>query len=315
MMTTEIDARQYLHFLIYFSLLLIFVGSFIVDDKHLHHQLTDTNFNTFQLYQNKENGHLFHHAIGFSIVISLPTLIDIVSCLFSSSLQFTWSDLLQPIEFTRNYIVAILLMPNVFIYWHVIPSIIIDLVIFYQYICLLFVFIYRIQTLSIGGIVQQQIHATTKRLRDMFVISNITILVAFGFKLSSYSLLPSRLIWKGLYITFLLLLHIIAILKIKPWSYWKMIHNPLLLQSNKATLYVVMACITTCTILTLVHVVTVAYDYVFFPHNLISYIIIEWFYGFVLLSWTSLRIYDMRISELTTLVSTFCLCCLLSMFI
>ena len=287
------DVRHALEVLFALSIVLIIIGSIVL---HNHQSIIDIYDGTSQFSRH------FQGAVGFTLVISLPTLIDIILSLVC--LQ-TWDDFQQPIEFSRIYVVSIFFLPNIFIYWQVIPEAIVDLVIFYQYMCLFFVVIYRLHTLSISQPKNSVIHAYP--LRDVFWNSVITMLLAFGYKLSVHGILPDTIVWKGFYTAFLLFLQFITCMKFKPWFQFtwqtsKIVKNQLLLQ-NKIAFYTVMIGVIACTILTLVHTITFNYGFVYFPTRAQSFVGLEWFFASVLILWTSIRNFEIRKAELATEVS------------
>ncbi len=300
------DARHCLHILLGLSVLLVVIGSAILDvhmdeadPDSVHHQNS-----LIVLYGDDMYSRLFQGAVGFTIVIALPTVIDIALSL--AYLQ-TWDEFQQPIEFARTSVIVIMFIPNFFIYWQVIPAAVVDLVMFYQYVCLFFILIYRIHTLSISQQKNTIVHAYP--LRDLFVNCIFTIIIAFCYKLSMHDLIPGHYIWKGIYTAFLLLLQLITCFKLKPWFQFtwhvsKVVKNHSLLQ-NKTAFYAVMIGILVCTAMTLVHTATFDHEYVYFPESPPPFIAVEWLFGAALVMWTSVRNFEIRKTELATAVSGF----------
>ncbi len=297
-----IDARHCLHILLSLSVLAVVLGSVILSDH-----MNETDNHQYQeesrlaLYGDDMNSRLFDSAVAFTLIIALPTIVDIVLNIF---FLHTWEDLKQPIEFTRLFIVTVLFVPNFFIYWQVIPAVLVDLVMFCQYLCLFFALIYRIYTLSSPTQQMKILHAYP--LRDLFIICLLTLASAFFFKLSTHNIISGRLAWKYLYTSLLLLLQVITCFKLKPWFNFtwhisKVLKNNFLLQ-NKTAFYAVMGGILISTAMTVAHAVTFENEYVYFSQKSESYIAIEWLFGGVLLVWTSVRNFEIRKTELATAV-------------
>ena len=298
------DARRCLFILLGTSILLVIIASVVVVD-HMRdtHDFQYEEGNSLVLYGGDIYSRMFSGAVAFTLIISLPTIIDIV---LSQLYLHTWEDLQTPIEFVRLFMVTILFLPNVFIYFQVIPSAVIDLIMFCQYLCMFFALVYRIYTLST---IPQKKDTHIYPVQDLFVLSMIAMVTGFLYKLSTHEIIPGRGAWKAIYTTFLLLLQLITCTKLKPWFNFtwhisRVVKNHVLL-TNKIAFSAVIFGIFICTAMTLIHVIAYPWEYIYFPQRTRAYIALEWFFCGVLLLWTSVRNFESRKAELATAVSKY----------
>ena len=140
------DARHGMHILMGLAIFFVIVGS-IALHGHLHEVAENNEATESMLYTNDMYSRFFHGAVGFTLVISIPTILDMI---LSVSFLQTWEELQTPVEFTRRCIFLIIIVPNFFIYWDVIPVALIDLIMFFQYLLVFYILIFRIHTLSIS---------------------------------------------------------------------------------------------------------------------------------------------------------------------
>ncbi len=294
------DVRHCLHLLMGLAVLFVILAGYILRD-HLH-EVAGKSQPSSTLYDNDIYSRLFHGGIEFTLIVSLPTIIDMTLSVIH--LQ-TWQELQQPIEFARRYIFTVIFVPNCFIYWKLMPAALIDLIMFFQYLLVFYTLIYRIHTLSISQQKSKVIQAHP--LRDLFINCIATMTMGFCYKLSTHGFLPNKLAWKTFYTAFLLLLQILTCLKLKPWFNFtwqltKVVKNNALLE-NKIAFYSLMAGILTCTVMSLVDAITFKQAYIYFPASENSFIAVEWIFCVLLLCWTSVRNYEILKFQLAATVS------------
>ncbi len=283
-----------MHFLMSFSVILLLLGSYMLRDE-----LRETD--TQNVYDGDFYSRLFYRAIEFTLIVSLPTIIDMT--LSVVHLQ-TWEELQLPIEFSRRYIFTVIFIPNCLIYWEVMPAVLIDLTMFFQYLLVFYTLIYRIHTLSIN---QQKGAIQAFPLRGLFISCIGCMLSGFFYKLANYQLVHGKKAWKLMYTLFLLLLQALTCLKLKPWfnitlQFSKVLTNHALSQ-NRVPFYSLMVGILTCTTLTVTDAITFNQSYIYFPVSGDSLAIIEWLFCIMLVTWTSVRNFDNLKDQILTRVS------------
>jgi hypothetical protein len=299
------DARDYLYVLLGLCLSVIVVGSFVLRN----HLDEDEQHNEFQhgaqlaLYGDDSHSRQFLGAVSFTLIISLPTIIDLcLSLLFLT----TFKQLRQSMEFSRIFIILVIFIPNIFIFWRVVPAPLVDLIIYCQYVSIYFALIYRLYTLSTAT-QNSSMTAHVYPVRDVFVMSICAILLGFLFKLSTHGLIAGRFTWKVLYTVSLVLLECVTCLKLKPWFNFtwrisKVVKNHILLR-NKISFLAAIFGIVAGSAMTVAHLVTFNEEFVYFPRNTRSFIAQEWLFCAVLIFWTAVRNFDIRKSQVITEVS------------
>jgi hypothetical protein len=269
--------------------------------KHVDHTQEVDESLSLDLYDNV----IFMDAIKFVLIVCLPALIDLI---LSFCLLRRYDNLCEhPRECALLYLLTIFMIPNFLIYLQVMPREILDFIMFAQYVCIFYGLVYRIYTLS-----------TTLKivplypLREIMLSVFLTILSAFLYKLSVHHILPhsEEQTFKAIYTFFLFTLHIITcFFKLRPWFNitWQMsqvVKNHHLLQ-NKTAFYAVMSGILVGCVITVVHLATYDLSYVFFPQTGNSYIVLEWLFGALCVIWTATRSFEIKKSNLATLVRVF----------
>ncbi len=296
------DARDSMHLLMALALFFVVIGGIILRDHLNEIDESEKTPTRSELYANNFYSQVFQSAVGFTLVVSLPTIIDMVFSIFYLP---SHEVLHQPMEFSRRNIFAIIFIPNVFIYCKILPAGLIDLVMFYQYLLVFFVLIYRVHSLSISQQKDKIVQAYP--LRDLFLNCIVTMTMGFLYKLSTHDFVPGRFIWKYLYTIFLLLFQLLTCLKLKPWFNFtlqltKVVKNDVLLQ-NKIAFFAVMTGILTCTCMSVFDAITFHYRYIYFPKSSDSFIAVEWIFCVLLVMWTSVRNFELLQSHITTGVS------------
>ncbi len=299
------DARHVMHVLMGLSLFFIFLGSLILRG-HLHEVVggAEESSNSTALYADNFYSKFYQAAVAFTLIVSLPTILDMFlsACYLQSK-----DELKQPMEIARRNIFSIIFIPNIFIYFNILPPALIDLVMFYQFLLVFFVLIYRIHSLSMSQQKDKIIHAYP--LRDLFLNCIATMTMGFLYKISTHGFISGRFIWKFFYTVFLLLFQLLTCLKLKPWFNFtlqlsKVVKNDILLQ-NKIAFFAVMTGIVTCTCMTIFDAITFNYQYIYFPKSSDSFIAVEWIFCVLLVLWTSIRNFEVLQSHITTAVSCY----------
>ncbi len=296
------DARHSMHVLMCLSVFLIIIAG-ITLRGHLTQVAGDSeNYHHSALYDNDVYSRLFQGAVAFTLIVALPTIFDMI---LSAMYLQTWEDLQQPIEFARRYIFAIIFIPNFFIYFKILPAVLVDLTMFFQYLLIFYTLIYRIHTLSMSQ--QKQVIVLAYPLRDLFINCIVTMIMGLCYKFSVYGIIANKPVWKALYTICLLIFQLLTCLKLKPWFNFtfqlsKVIKNDKLLQ-NKIAFYAVMFGILVCTGMTIVDVVSYNYEIMYFPKHSNGFIAVEWLFCFLLVAWTSVRNFEVLKTQIVTAVS------------
>jgi hypothetical protein len=285
-------------------LVVVVVGSELLAFHQDVHKNEFQHGESLTLYGDDSHSRQFLGAISFTLIISLPTMIDL--CL-SLTFLTTWRELKQSIEFSRLFIILVIAVPNIFIFWQIVPAVLVDLVMFCQDLCIFFALIYRLYTLSTATQTSIMI-AHVYPVRDVFFISICAIILGLLFKLSTHELLPGRFIWKVLYTVTLVLLNIVTCLKLKPWFNFtwqisKVVKNHVLWR-NKISFVAVIFGIIASSGVTVAHLATFNQEFVYFPTKAKSFIAHEWLFCGVLIFWTAIRNFDIRKSQIVTEVSS-----------
>ncbi len=279
----------------------VIIGS-IVLQGHLHEVAENNEATDNLLYTNDFYSRIFQGAVAFTLVVSIPTIMDI---LLSLNYLQTWEELQTPMEFARRCILYIVVVPNFFIYWEVMPVALVDLIMFFQYLLVFYTLIFRVHTLSMNQ--QKANNVAAYPLRDLFVNCIVTMTMGFCYKLATHGKLPGRTIWKGLYTAFLLLFQLLTCMKLKPWFSFtwqlsKVVKNDILLQ-NKVAFFAVMAGIVACTAMSIIDAITFEYAYIYFPKSSKSFIAVEWWFCALLVSWSSVKNFELLKTQIATAVS------------
>ena len=135
------------------------------------------------------------------------------------------------------------------------------------------------------------------------------MLLGFCYKLSVHHKLPGKLIWKSFYTAFLLIFQLFTCLKLKPWFnfIWHLsiiVSNDTLLQ-NKVAFFAVMSGIVTCTAMSIIDAITFNESYIYFPKSSKSFFIVEWWFCLLLVSWSSIKNFELLKTQISTAVSTY----------
>ncbi len=298
------DARHAMCVLMGLSVCYIGLAAYVLRGKHLHEVASDQESSKQSaLYENDFYSRLFQGAVAFTLIVALPTIMDIILSLIY--LQ-SWEEIQQPIEVSRRYIFATIFVPNLFIYFKILPAALVDLTMFYQYLLVFFTLIYRIHTLSISQ--QKNTIVQAYPLRDMFLNCIGAMTMGFCYKIAVHGFLKHRITLKALYTFFLLVLQLLTCLKLKPWFNFtwqisKVVKNNIFLQ-NKIAFYSVMIGIITCVAMSIVDAITFHYEYIYFPASSKSFIAIEWLFCALLVFWTSVRNFEVIKIQIDTTVSS-----------
>ena len=194
------------------------------------------------------------------------------------------------VEYCRRYVMYILLIPNILIFFQVLPSSVVDLVFFYQYLSLYFITLFRMYTLSTA-----ERKVTFQALSSVFYSIAISAGFAFLYKLSLHGLITGLEFYKALYQIFLLLSIALGAWKVKKWFQLHLqLHRILRPQHQSGTtkplpFALLIATFFIISILAIANIVTYQHEMVFFSLYIDSYVAIECFYIFILLIWNSYR--------------------------
>lgn len=308
------DARLGLEILLVLSAIVIIVTAIIVfcvtpaSERHdLHHIIDSNTFATFShgegiVFDSSDDAHgrLFAQAIVLTLVIAFPSVIDRMLTFFLLKRPLTAFG--EPMEYTLLYIIRIIALPNLFIFFQLVPVSVIDLVMFCQYLCVFFSLVYRIFTLA-----SIQPKLSIQPVSDLFALGIFTLIAACLYKLSTCQIIRGKLALKASFTLSLLVLQALTCYKIMPWFNFslqrsKLVKNHLLLQ-NKIAFSAVMIGLGVCVLLTVLHVILFPFDYVYFPTNIQSFVTFQWTWCVVLISWKIITNFEMRKVEYATAVS------------
>lgn len=288
------------------ALLLIAVGAIAICGSILHKHMDKSNKNEYEehndleLYGDDRNSKLFKEVVTFILIVSLPIVIDtFMSYLFLQREDNHWR---RPREYTCLYMMLVLIVPNFFIYLQLIPTGIIDFIMFCQYILSYYALIYRIYSLTTTLKI-----VPTCPLRDMFFLAILAIFMGFFYKLATHNVIAGEEAFKALFTIALIVLQLLTCHKLQPWfnlssHFANVVKNHNLMQ-NKTAFYAVMGGIILNSLVTVVHLATYEKNYIYFPRYSGCYVALEWLFCLMLISWTAIRSFEIKKSDLATAVS------------
>ena len=264
------------------------------------------------LFGEDKYSRMFVYGLAFSISVALPSIIDIFMSFFLLRIQDhmdSSASMKLPREYTRICIIFTIVVPNALLLAQVIPPIVVDLVMFCQFIIISFAIVYRIFSLA----TTQKRDIPICELREIFLASLLTLILAFFYKLSLHNVIPQSgsLAWKHSYTIALLLLETMTVFKLKSWlrqtkKLAKIVgsaNQSKELCGQKFTFYSLMLCVLISLGFTVTHIITYPLEYIYFPRNTDCYIAIEWLLCAFLLEWIAIRDYEVRKSEIATTVN------------
>lgn len=257
-------------------------------------------------------GMVFNYALIFSLAMATIIVVDSVLCLFFIG-RVDASPTIAIIEFCRRHVFYIVGVPNILIFFGVFPASVIDLVQYYQFIALYFVTLFRMYTLSTA---QQQRMVSFSAMRDVFYASFASAVMAFLYKLSIHNFIGGMLVYKVLYMAFMVIALILGGLKLRVWFQLNTRLDEIMARyaqtSSRLSFFgLLLSFILICATMIL-NVVTFNQEMVFFPAYHHSYVFIEWMFCGFILSWNGHHNFELLKAELSIKVSDFilgCSCC------
>ena len=174
----------------------------------------------YALFGNDKYSRMFVYGLSFSIIVALPSIVDLIISFFFLRVQDHIDSSVSaklPREYTRICIIFTIVIPNFLLFIEILPPIIIDYVMFCQYIIISFAIVYRIFSLT----TTQHRELPIGELYGVFIMNIITLLFAFGYKLSLHNVINHDAAHplKHAYTSSLMIVQILTVLKLRSWLY------------------------------------------------------------------------------------------------
>lgn len=284
------DARYSLRFALLLCSVLAILGIVIVHffgetDYRLHHTLYESH-NRKQL--------VFQYAIMFSLVVSLPVILDMAMTYFTTKDS---QEFMHPREFSRRFVMVTIVVPNIFIASKVIPAGNVDLIMYYQFCLCYLTMVYRLYTLTSA---QKVVCFST--LKEIYGFVILSAILGFLYELTIHNVIQGRHPLRVMFAISMVLSQLMAAWKVTTWlkTFTRISSaSSQNIQTSRATMYALIFALLICLIMMFVHLIGYDEDVMFFPGHFESYYCLEWVFSFTLLIWTTLRNFEVRKSEIS----------------
>jgi hypothetical protein len=204
-------------------------------------------------------------------------------------------------EMVRYFILMVISFPNVLLYFSILSSSIVDLLVLYQFMC-----IFQLAILVVLKVAAKQKILLFCSFTNISMAMIGVCCLGFYYNLACHQLIPGEVAWKAIFGTSLIAVTVYAGFKIRGW----LTHIPLFSSEGNALdpaergIYFMLLTILGCSSLAvLINMAIFHDDVVFFPRTIKSCVAFEWYFVLMTIFVSSTRNFQVRNSEVFLAVS------------
>ncbi len=256
----------------------------------------------------------FMAVVYISIIVSIPIVVDTI---FSFFIELAGTNSNEK-EMVRSFVLLVISLPNLLLYMKIFSPSVIDLIVFYQFMCIFQLAIFIILKIS----ARQKILLFVSFTNVSMAMIAIGV-CAFYYNLSCHKLIPGEVAWRAIFSSSLVVVMLYAGYKISSWISFTPLFTWLrnrfssccngslhksgqgiIVDSVENGVYSAILLILFCSIMAaLANIATFEHNHVFFPSSLTSCIAFEWYFVVMLIMASAIRNFQVRNSEVFFAVS------------
>ena len=225
-----------------------------------------------------------------SMMISIPISIDFLLSFTTKSLPVT-----KEREYGRWNVLFDILLPSCLFYFEWLPLVILDLVVFYQYVHILLIVIHRISTISS---LLQLPNTIATSFKQIYLGIMILCLIAFLYHYSLHSTrIGSKVMWKVIFSSIFVICLMLITYRLA--NYFRIAAISHAKAQNSISYGVWLTHAGSLMVVGFLHVILYPLDVVFFPYHHASLLLIEIYFIFMMVVISATKNYDIRQNEYT----------------